>query len=57
MIITWSIAHGIKHGNSCLSFSPNINGNDELTLGAACMAGNAIFPIESLSVKPNIPKK
>jgi len=52
---SWSIAHGIRQGYSCLSFSPKINGNDELTLGAAWIAGKAIFPIQSLSVKPKIP--
>jgi hypothetical protein len=30
-----SIAHGIRQDNSCFNFSPNINGNDELILGAA----------------------
>ena len=55
--LTWSIAHGIKQANSCFNFSPKINGNDELTLGAAWMAGKAILPIESLSVKPKIPSR
>lgn len=31
-----------------------MNGNEELTAGAACMAGKPILPIESLSVKPKI---
>jgi len=29
------MAHGMRQANSCLSFSPKMNGNDELTLGAA----------------------
>jgi hypothetical protein len=29
------MAHGIRQGYSCLIFSPKINGNDELRLGAA----------------------
>ncbi len=52
---SWSMAHGIRQGYSCLIFSPKINGNDELRLGAAWIAGKAILPIQSLSVKPKIP--
>ena len=40
--------HGIRQGTSCLCFSPKINGNDELILGAAWIAGKAILPIQSL---------
>lgn len=31
-----------------------MNGNEELIAGAAWMAGKAIFPMESLSFRPNI---
>ena len=55
--LTWSITHGIKQANSCLSFSPKINGNDELTLDATIISGNDILTIQSLSLKPNIPMK
>lgn len=48
------MAHGMRHAISSLSLLSNINGNVELTAGAACIAGKAIFPIESLSVKPKI---
>lgn len=56
-ISTWSIAHGMRHDNSSLMFSPKMNGNVELIAGAAWMAGKAIFPIESLSVKPKMAEK
>ncbi len=54
---TWSIAHGMRHGTSSLIFSPNMHGKDELTAGAAWIAGKLIFPMESVSVKPKIPEK
>lgn len=34
-----------------------MNGNEELTAGAAWIAGKAILPIESVSVRPNIAEK
>jgi len=52
VILTWSIAQGTKQGT--FSF-PNINGNVEDKQGAAWTAGNAIFPMTSLSPNPNIP--
>jgi hypothetical protein len=51
---TWSMAHGMRQFNSSLSLSLNMNGNEELTAGAAWIAGKPIFPIESLSFRPNI---
>ena len=44
MLLTWSIAQGIKHG--ILLFCPNIWVNELLKLGAACIAGKAILPIK-----------
>jgi hypothetical protein len=55
--LTWSIAHGIRHLNSSLSLPLNINGNEELIAGAAWIAGKPIFPIASLSLRPNIAKQ
>lgn len=49
---SWSMAHGIKQFTF---FSPNINGNVDENAGAACTAGNAIFPMGSESPKPKIP--
>lgn len=49
---SWSMAQGIKQ---CTFFSPNMNGNVDENAGAACTAGNAIFPIGSESPKPKIP--
>lgn len=54
---TWSIAQGIKQGYSCFNFSPKIDGNVELTQGAAWIAGKAILPIQSVSSKPKMPEK
>ena len=47
------MAHGIRHPMSLRS--PNIIGNDVLNAGAACTAGKPIFPIQSVSTKPNMP--
>ncbi len=57
MKYTWSIAHGMRHDNSSLALSPNMCGNEELTAGAAWIAGKAILPIESVSVRPKIAKE
>ena len=35
--------------------SPKITGKEVLKAGAACTAGNPIFPMQSESTKPNIP--
>ena len=50
--LTWSMAHGIKQGMSIEPFRGmwNVLGN----AGHACTAGNAVFPILSDAVKPNI---
>ena len=51
------MAQGIRQWISCFNLSPKMNGNDELIDGAACIAGKAIFPMQSLSVKPKIPER
>jgi hypothetical protein len=50
--LTWSMAHGIKHGRSLRLL--NMRGKLELKLGAAWTAGKPIFPMQSLSTKPNM---
>ena len=50
--LTWSIAQGIRQG--IFLRLPNIIGKDVLNDGAACTAGNAIFPMLSVSTNPNI---
>ena len=47
----------MRHDSSSLVFSPNMNGNEELTAGAAWIAGKPIFPMESVSVRPKMAKK
>lgn len=46
------MAQGIKHWTF---LSPKMCGNVEENAGAACAAGNPIFPITSESPNPKIP--
>lgn len=49
------MAHGMRQDHSSVELPLNMNGNDELIAGAAWIAGKAILPMESESLKPKMP--